>query len=303
MLRKKPLVSVVMPVYNAGSFLVEAVESILSQTLRDFELIIVNDASTDDSLSVILSFAKRYPKRIKVVNLTKNVNMGGDAAGNIGFALAKGKFIARMDADDIAMPERLEKQVEFLKSHPEISVVGSSAFVINKEGSVIGEKKMPCSNEDIYNQFFTFHPMIHPTVMVRRTVSIGKSLYNLKYQANNDYLTFFSMISSGVKFANLPEKLLFYRFHGKNDSLTRVKSRFLNSLKIRFEAIKDFGYKPGLFSIIKLLAQSMVVFLLPEKVIVPVYLVVRGIIKPKDLLPKFKFFVHPKQLSFDFLER
>ena len=102
-----------------------------------------------------------------------------------------------------------------------------------------------------------------------------KNLYRLEYEANNDYLTFIELISKGYRFGNLPDKLLYYRMHGKNDSLVQVKSRFLNSLKIRYRAIKEFGYNPTLKGLFKLLAQVALVTLLPERVIVPLYLVIK----------------------------
>lgn len=277
---KNPLVSVIMPVYNAGNFVGEAIQSILNQTYGNFELMVVDDASTDNSWEVISSYKKLYSKKVRVMRLNKNLNMGGDAAGNIGFRMAKGNFVARMDADDVATPNRLEKQVSFLLTNPGVFAVGSSAYVIDKEGGLIGEKKMPLENEKIYKEFFVFHPLIHPTLMFRKAAIKGKNLYKLQYQANNDYLTFFEMITKGHRFANLPDKLLYYRFHGKNDSLIKVKSRFLNSLKIRLTAIKKFGYRPDFVSLIKLLGQIFVIVILPEKVIVPLYLTIRGIYKP-----------------------
>jgi glycosyltransferase involved in cell wall biosynthesis len=279
-MNEKPLVSVIIPAYNAGLFLRQAINSILNQSYRNFELIIVDDASTDNSWEIISSFKRQYSKKIKVVKLPQNLNRGGDVAGNIGLNLAKGEFVARMDADDIAMPDRLEKQVSFLLTNPEIFAVGSNAHVINKDGYLIGEKKMPLDNENIYREFFVFHPLIHPTLMFRRSAIKRKNLYKIEYQANNDYLTFFEMITKGYRFANLPEKLLCYRFHGKNDSLVKVKSKFFNSLKIRLQAVREFGYKPNLMSIFKLLAQVIIVLILPEKVIVPLYLVIRGISRP-----------------------
>lgn len=286
MINKKPLVSVIMPVYNAGEFLVGAIESILGQTYKNFELIIVNDASTDDSLKIISSYKKRFFGKIRVINLKKNLNRGGDVCANLGFAKAKGEFIARMDADDIAVPVRLEKQVNFLLRHPKYALVGSNAFVINKEGEITGEKIVPSLHKEILKEFFVFNPLIHPTVMIRRSVLIGKKeLYEIKYNANNDYLTFFKLITSGLKFANLKQKLIYYRVHGKNDSLNFVKSRFLNSLKIRAKAVFEYGYKPSLKSVIKLFGQVMIVIFLPEKAILSIYLVVRGIKKVSDFLP------------------
>lgn len=271
-----------MPVYNAGSFLMEAIESILTQSYKNFELIIIDDASTDNSWKIISSFKRRFPKRIKAVRLTKNLNMGGDAAGNVGFDLAQGEFIARMDADDIARPERLKKQVSYLKTHPGISVLGSRAYVLNKDGDFVGNKNVPLTHKEIYKEYFVFHPMIHSTVMIRRSsLKRVENLYYLSYNANNDYLTFFEMIARGDRFANLPDKLLYYRIHGKNDSLVNVKSRFINSIKIRLRAVFEFGYKPTIKGAVKLAAQTGIVLLVPERLIVPLYLMIRGISKPR----------------------
>jgi len=283
----QPKVSVYMPVFNAEDYVAEAIESVLNQTYKNLELIIVDDASKDSSWKIVSRYAKKYPTKIKAIRLKKNLNRGGDAAGNVAFTRSSGEYMARMDADDVAVPDRIEKQVAFLMEHPTFAVVGTSAHVVNKEGEIVGEKKMPLKHKDIYDEFFTFHPMIHPTIMVRKAALNGrKNLYRIEYGANNDYLTFIELISKGYRFANLNEKLLYYRVHGKNDSLVQVKSRFLNSLRIRYRAIREFGYKPSLRAVLKLIAQVILVTLLPERAIVPVYMIVRGINKPLDYLPR-----------------
>src|SRR3972149_531768 len=222
--RNQPFVTVLMPVYNAGEFVAASIESILNQTYKNLELVILDDVSTDNSWSVIRKYAKDNPGKIRAIRLKKNLNKGGDAAGNIAYRYAKGKYLARMDADDVAVSSRIEKQVKFLEEHPDYAAVGASAHVVNREGEIVGEKMMPVKHEEIYKEFFVLHPMIHPTIMLRRSALPGeKDLYTISYEANNDYLTFFSMIGGGMKFANLPEKLLYYRIHGKNDSLTFVK--------------------------------------------------------------------------------
>lgn len=141
--KNNPLVSIIMPVYNAGLFLVEAIESIINQTYENWELIIIDDASTDNSWKIIKRFKNQYPKKIKVIRLKKNLNKGGDVCANIGFQKAKGRFIARMDSDDISHSNRLEKQVKFLLNNPDIFMLGSQAWVIDKNGEIIGEKNLP----------------------------------------------------------------------------------------------------------------------------------------------------------------
>lgn len=271
-----------MPVYNAGDFLRESIDSILSQTYKNFELIIVDDASTDDSWKTIANYKKRYPK-ITAIHLPHTLNRGGDACANVGFRKAKGAFIARMDADDIARNDRLAKQVEFLQKNTDVLMVGSQAHVINKQGKITGEKLVPTTHKNIYDSYFVFHPMIHPSVMIRRSgLPKRQSLYTIKYSANNDLYTFFELLGRG-KFANMNEKLVYYRIHGKNDSLTKPKERFFNTLKIRIAATQKYGYKPTLKSIIMTLLQLSVIIAVPERLIVPLYLWAKGISRPVRL--------------------
>lgn len=287
---KKPLVSVLMPVYNSRGFLATAINSILNQTYRNFELIIVDDHSTDGSWDIVSSYKARYPKKVKAIRLPKNLGAGGDRAVNVAFSASKGNFVARMDADDIALPDRLEKQIQYFQSNPDVDVLGGSAYVINREGELIGEKNVKTTYEEIYKAYFVFHPMINPSVMIRKSVlKKGEQYYRTELDANNDYLTFFERIASGVKFANLPDKLLYYRIHGRNDSLIQTKARFLNSLKIRYKAVVGFGYRPTPVAVIKLLAQIIIVAVTPERLVVPLYMLSRGIYKPSALLANLKY--------------
>ena len=285
---RQSLVSVIMPVFNAGEFLVDAVRSILNQTYKNIELIIVDDASTDGSWQTISSFKKRHPTIIRSIRLKKQMNKGGDACANIGFLKARGTYVARMDADDIAHPDKLEKQVVYMETHPEVLLLGTQARVINREGEVIGEKHVPVTHQSIYESYFVFHPIIHPTVMIRREkLTKRRTLYKIKYSANNDLYTFFELLRIG-KFANLPEALLDYRVHGKNDSLTKPKERFFNTLSIRLHALSD-GYVPTLKGVLCTVAQTLVIALLPERLIVPLYLYMKGILKLSDQPGRLSF--------------
>lgn len=274
-----PLVSVIMPVYNAGDYLTEAIKSIVDQTYDNFELIIIDDASIDSSWKIICQFKKQYPDLIKSIKLKQNLNRGGDACANIAFQKASGKYICRMDADDIADPARIEKQVAYMEKYPDVLLLGTQAHVINKNGEIIGDKLLPLTHKDIYKGYAIFHPIIHPSVMLRKSLlPKGKNLYTIKYSANNDLYTFFKLLNIG-RFANLAEKLVYYRVHGHNDSLTKPKEKFLNTLKIRLGAIQN-GYKPTLTGLLLTLAQTLAILILPERLIVPVYLYMKGISKP-----------------------
>lgn len=293
----QPLVSVIMPAYSAGWYISESIESIVRQTYKNIEFIIIDDGSPDnlETWKIIKKYKKRYPKVIKAIRLKKNMGRGGDAAANIAFRVAKGEFVARIDSDDIALPDRIEKQIKYMQENPEVSIFGTNAHVINSQGVVVGEKKVPLTHKAIYEAYFTFHPMINPSIMVRKSrIRNPRDLYLNDNSTNNDYLTFFKRISAGVIFANHPEKLMYYRIHEKNDCLSKVRRTFKNSLITRYRAVTEFGYRPSVFSILKLMAQIVVVYALPEKLVFQLYLVIRGINKPSNYFANFRSFVSDK---------
>lgn len=280
---KNPLVSVIMPVYNAEKFLSEAIDSILHQTYKNIELIIVDDGSVDSSWKKILNFQKKHPKKIKAYRLGKTINYAGNGAVNYGFRFAKGEYIVRMDADDISVSGRIEKQLEFMKKNTDVILLGSQAYVIDKTGKVTGRKNVPLTHEKIYDEYGIIHPMIHPSVMIRKSLLPEKDrIYESKYGINSDYYTFFKLLKFG-KFANMKEMLLKYRVHEGNFSYKKPKERFINSLKIRISAISDFDYRMSVKGLLMMIIQSIIVLFLPERMIVPFYLSVKGMNKPKDI--------------------
>lgn len=275
MKKNKPLVSVIMPAYNTGDFVTDAIESVLSQTYRNFELIIVDDGSTDNTPGILRGYKRRYPKVVRLITLKKNT--GDSQATNIGFRAAKGEFIARMDADDISHPERLVKQVGYILKHPKVIMLGTQAEIINKNGEKIGEKIFPIRHKDIYNNYAIYHPMLHPSCLFRGALLPKKEfLYESGHKPNDDYYTFFKLLNYG-EFANLPEKLLYYRIHTKNISLQNLKKRFYNTLKIRIIAIIKLGYKPSAKGLLAMLVQFALVSLLPEKMLPTLYMLIKRI--------------------------
>ena len=275
-----PLVSIVMPVYNADKYLLEAIESVLAQTYTNYELVIVDDVSTDKSWDIIKKFQKKYPKQIRAVKLKINTNAAGNGGMNAVYTQLKGKYIARMDADDIADPMRIEKQVKFMEAHPKAILVGTQAHIIDATGKITGKKTFPTSHEAIYKQYFVLHPILHPSVMFRKSLIPNKEyIYENKWGINDDYYTFFKFLKYG-KFYNLPEALLYYRMHGLNFSLQNPKAKFINSIKIRLQAIREFGYRPSIKSVFLMLTQVITIPLIPESLIVPLYFAIRGIKHP-----------------------
>jgi len=281
-MKELPLVSVVMPVHNAEEFIGEAIESILNQTYKHFELIIIDDASTDASWPIIEKNRRIHPKQIKTLHLSRSLGRSGDPATNIGISKARGKYIAKMDADDIAHPQRLEKQVNFLEKNSDIFMVGSQAYVIDKEGKIIGRKNTPLNHNDIYNNFFLYCYICHPSLMFRNLRMDG-DFYQIKFPYFNEYFNFFKLMNQGKKVANLSDYLIYYRIHGKNNSFSNIKKKFLSTLAIKKEFVFKFGYEPTLSQILYTFAQSFFVFLLPDKVVTFLYLLSRRVIDPKDL--------------------
>jgi len=273
--KKNPLVSVIMPVYNGSFFVEQAIESILAQTYQNFELIIVNNLSTDNTPVIIERYRQLYPKKIKVIHFKKRHDAYG--AANTAMRHAKGEFIAPMDADDISHPERFQKQVKFFLEKKEAIVVGTQAKVIDEERRIIGEKTFPTGHTEIYKKFLEVCPLVHPSCMIRRNLLPKKNkLYENKYGVNDDYYTFFTLFKYG-KIFNLPDYLLDYRIHLGNSSLQNLKQKFYNTVKIRLAAITKLNYKPTIGGLVKLIGQTLLVTAMPESLLINIYMMAKRI--------------------------
>lgn len=227
-----PVVSVVMPVYNAEKYVTEAIESILNQTFNDFEFIIIDDGSSDRSVEIIKGYED---PRIRFIRHEENVNLVGTL--NEGIGLSNGKYIARMDADDISDPQRLRKQVDFLENHPEVGATGTWANAINHpEWSHL---HYFITDEEIRIRMVEQIPFAHPTVMMRKDVL---EAHNLKYDQEflEDYRLWFEL-SKVTLLANVPEYLLNYRFHEKQFSKRFQKFHRENSLGLQKEILGQWA--------------------------------------------------------------
>lgn len=204
--RINPKISVVMPFYNSEKYLREAVQSILDQSFSDFELILINDGSTDSSREVASSF-----KDPRIVLIDNPGNLGLSKSFNIGIKAARGEFIARMDADDIAYLSRFQKQLDFFTDHPAVSVLGTAVTLINEMGERIGGAKKPEKHELIKWQSLLSTPLFHPTVMARREV-LKANLFDETLFNSEDYELWSRLLfTTRARFANLKEPLLYYR--------------------------------------------------------------------------------------------
>jgi glycosyltransferase involved in cell wall biosynthesis len=200
---KDPLVSIVMPVYNAQEFLNIAIDSILNQTYKHFELILIDDGSTDNSASIIRNYDD---KRIKYHH---QKNQGLVKTLIKGFGLAEGEFVARMDADDISYPERLERQVAYLKKHPKTALLGTCYDLIDLDGRIIDRSYHLTEPDDIYGEFLVRNPFGHGTAMMRRTYYEAVGGYDPD-EPIEDYELWWR-IAKNYPVANLPEFLYGWR--------------------------------------------------------------------------------------------
>jgi len=270
---KTPLVSVCLPVYNAGKYLDKCLASIEAQTLKPIELIVVDDCSTDNSWEIISKFAKKH----LWVRIFKNqANSGVSPTFNFAVSQATSNYIARMDADDIMAPNRLALQKKYLDKHPEVVIVGGQCYLINSPSKKIGIKSFPLDHNDIYEMLFRTVPMQQPTIMINRGKLPKDFLYsNSRFSPAEDYGLFFSAARFG-KFANLPNFTHYYREHDTNISLVKPKFTFWRIWRARLDGLINQGYVPSLKSFLIVLAQTIAVLILPPKYIYPLYKRLRG---------------------------
>ena len=222
--------------------MVKAIKSILKQTFTSFEFIIINDGSTDNSLNIINSFED---SRIKVINNIKNKGLVFSL--NKGIKLAKGKYIARMDADDISMPHRFKQQFNFLEKNSDYAMVGSSAIIINELEQPINTWNVNIDTNYLNMDLLFGSPFIHPTILARKSIFLEFNYDANFYPAEDLHLWF--IILQKYKIANIAKPLLYYRIHDNKISILSRKAQaqkaqviyrfILHKLKIQFTD-KDF---------------------------------------------------------------
>ena len=236
-----PLISVVMPVHNGRRYVADAVRSILAQTFRDFELIVIDDGSTDGSDEIVRDLASADAR----IRLVRQENKGVTCSLNVGVAQARGTLIARMDADDLSWPERFEKQVRFLDSRPDHVLVGSRCRLIDPDGAPICEKKdVPLSHEQIDQQLLEMRwPIVHPAVMIRGSALKQIGGYDERYRTNQDHDLFLRLAEIGC-LANLPDILLDYRQRFDSLVFKALASRNTVPLEIHRAALQRRGLPP-----------------------------------------------------------
>lgn len=233
-----PAISVVMPAYNAAGFIQTAIESILAQTCRDFELIVVDDASTDSTWEIV-SRLSAGDARIKPLRNTLNSKIAKSL--NRGIEAAAGKYVARMDADDWSYPDRLQKQLDFMQARPGLVLSGGTIEVCDDRLAALNRRQYPLEDAEIRERIFFFSPFCHPAIICRTDALRRAGGYNESLEVAQDYDLYFRIGRLG-ELANLPDCIHKLRTHPGSSSISRGALQERNTLYIRLKAVVEYGY-------------------------------------------------------------
>jgi glycosyltransferase involved in cell wall biosynthesis len=228
-----------MTVYNTRRYVAEAVESVLGQTFADFEFVIIDDGSNDGSTAILKQFAARDAR----IRLVSRPNTGIVAAANEGIGLARGRYLARMDSDDVCLPRRLELQVKYLDEHPECVVVGSRVTVVDPYGSPVFESGQKLTHEEIDAELLSSGggwAIVQPSAMMRTEAVRRVGGYRGRHNVSEDQDLFLRLAELGGV-ANLPEPLLLYRRHYQSVMHTQWRQREEVKQRIVREAYERRG--------------------------------------------------------------
>lgn len=260
-MNKNPKVTVLIPAYNTEKYIGTAIESILNQTFKDFELIIVNDCSTDNTLNILKDYEKK-DKRIKI--LSNKVNQKTARTLNTGLREAKGEYVARLDADDWSYPDRLEKQVKFMDENPDIVLSSGNMEICDSKLNKRKISNLPTSDESIRKVFLQYNPTVSPAMIWKRKLSeeIGGFSTNTVFE---DYMLFMDMSSKG-KVANLKDVLIKYRVLNTSTSSTKMREAHLSTIQIALTGNLKYGYPITLKTRIIMMLRFIVAFSVPPSI-------------------------------------
>tara|TARA_B100000929_G_scaffold219305_1_gene175895 strand:+ start:17188 stop:18159 length:972 start_codon:yes stop_codon:yes gene_type:complete len=239
-----PKISVLLPVYNAEAFIAKSIQSILDQTEPDFELLVIDDCSTDGSIEIINRF-----KDPRIIFHRKKRNSGYTESLNWAIDQARGTYIARMDADDVSLPKRFEKQLTFLEQHPDVALCGTDARV---EGSSL-KFNYPTEPKAIQVNLLLGSSLIHPSIMGRAEI-FKHYKYDPTKEPAEDYDLFTRLVVAGEKLANLDEALLIYRVHNNQISKLQQQKQLASAQQSMLRMFKLFEYKKDFYSDVQVIS-------------------------------------------------
>lgn len=232
------MLSIVMSVYNGEKTVGSAIGSILNQTYDNFEFIIVDDCSEDKTLQILYDYQKQ-DIRIKIIK--NNKNLGLAASLNKGINESSGDWIVRMDDDDESLPDRLEKQIDFIRNHPDVDIFGGKVIFQDIDGNEMPNHFLhwpPIDKEKIEKLFYTINPLIHPTVCMRRKSIMSIGLYNKSFSGAEDYELWVRAWKSGLNIQNMDDLLIRYTVNPGKKSFKRIWKKFY----VKQYIVKQYGF-------------------------------------------------------------
>ncbi len=215
-------VSILMPAYNAERYLAETIDSILAQTYQNFELLIIDDGSKDNTLAIAKSYAKK-DQRIKVIS---QANSGVSNTLNRGIELIENEWICRMDADDLMMPNRIERQLAFIQEHPDIAVASSFIYNIDEHGRIIAQYQSKFTTKAVVDEYVRTNQMInfhHPAVIMRKSIIQAVGGYRGQFLVAQDCDLWNRVVEQGYTVLVQPEYLVKYRIHSSSVSIAKTR--------------------------------------------------------------------------------
>jgi glycosyltransferase involved in cell wall biosynthesis len=234
---KIPTVSILMSVHNGEKYLEQTLQSITSQTYTDFEVIIINDCSTDQTSNILGKYKDN--EKFKIIN--NESCLGLTKSLNIGISKARGKYIARLDADDIALPERLSIQKQFLDDNKDIVCIGSASIIIDENGNKTGFKKVVSNIDTLKFRMILANQISHPSAFFRTEIIKKIGGYNENYKYAQDFNLWSRLLKAGYKISNIEKPLILYRVHNKSISQGSKQSEAYNcAIKIIRENISNY---------------------------------------------------------------
>lgn len=259
--KNRPLVSVLVPAYNAELYISEAIESILNQTFKDFELIILNDCSTDNTKKIIEKYAKK-DSRILLINNEENLRIAKTL--NKGLKIAKGKYIVRMDADDWSYPHRIEKQVKLMEDNPEIVLSSGNMEICDSEMNIKNKSNFPTSDEKIKKVLLQYNPMVHPAMIFKKDTALEIGGYDEEVKSE-DYMFTIDMSSKGL-LANHPDILIKYRILENSLTGSKMLAIHLATLQCAFTGHLKYGIPITFKTKVITLLRLFIAFFIPSSV-------------------------------------
>ncbi len=251
-------VSVITPAYNAEKYISEAVESILDQTFSNFEYIVLDDRSDDDTAKIVEKYSEEDERIVLIRNPRR---LGISENRNEGVRRAKGKYIVWQDADDISYPDRIKKQYEFMERHPDVGILGGFLDFFDNSGTK-GTRKYDEGDEALRRKIFMFSPVAQPAAIVRKDVLNQVGGYDSKYVGAED-LDMSFRIGMKYKFANLQEPLIKYRQHPDSTTFRRLRDLEKNTLEIRRKYSRTIFYSMSVLDRIYNFLERLSMFVVP----------------------------------------